>query len=89
MIIEKDFIIETNAGLHARAAALLVHCTSNFKSRVQITKDGDTVNGKSIMGVMMLAAVKGSTITVRIDGEDAEEAMNAVENLIRRKFDEE
>jgi len=86
--LEKKFIIENNAGLHARAAALLVQCTSRFKSHVEIKKDDETVNGKSIMGVMMLAAVKGSDIFVQVEGEDAQMAMDALTDLIARKFDE-
>lgn len=89
MKLERTFLIENRAGLHARAAAQLVQLATKFQSEVLITKDGETVNGKSIMGVMMLAAVTGSSIIVGIDGDDAEQAMNALADLITRKFDEE
>lgn len=81
--------ITNRAGLHARAAALIVQCSARFAAQILIEKDGETVNGKSIMGVMMLAAVQGSTITVRAAGPDAESAIAAIADLVERKFDEE
>lgn len=89
MTIERVFAITNRAGLHARAAALLVQCVSKFQARVTITKDGETVNGKSIMGVMMLAAVSGSEITASFEGPDAEAAAAALASLVERRFDEE
>lgn len=87
--IEKTFSILNKAGLHARAAALLVQTASRFKSQVTVVRGGEEVNGKSIMGIMMLAATSGSKIKVRAKGEDAEAVMAALEDLIERKFDEE
>ncbi len=88
-MIRKVFKIKNKLGLHARPAALLVQTAGKFKSDIKISKDGYTVNGKSIMGVMTLAAETGSEIEVIIDGEDQEEAMKAIEELIESKFGEE
>jgi len=90
-MIVKQFTIRNQLGLHARPAALFVKTAGKFKSHVYVSKneDGREVNGKSIMGVMMLAAEMGSTITVRVDGVDEQEAMAALEELITvRTFDE-
>jgi phosphocarrier protein len=89
MVIERVFAITNKAGLHARAAALLVQCVSKYQAQVTITKDGEEVNGKSIMGVMMLAAVSGSEISARFEGPDAEAAAAALADLVGRRFDEE
>jgi len=76
-------------GLHARAAALLVQTASGYSSDVSIEKDGVEVNGKSIMGLMMLAAAKGTSVTVRASGADEASALAGVERLIADKFNEE
>jgi len=76
-------------GLHARAAALLVQTASDYSSDVTIEKDGVEVNGKSIMGLMMLAAAKGTSVTVRASGADEGDALDGVEKLIANKFNEE
>ena len=76
-------------GLHARASAKLTQLASTFKSDVWLERNERKVNAKSIMGVMMLAAAKGSTIVVDTDGEDAEHAMNAILDLIANRFEEE
>lgn len=89
MAAERALEITNRAGLHARAAALLVQCAASFSSQIMIEKDGEVVNGKSIMGVMMLAAVQGCVITVRATGADAEAAIAAIADLVERKFDEE
>lgn len=86
--MERTFTIKNKLGLHARAAAKLVQLMSRFESECFITKDSDTVNGKSIMGVLTLAAAMGTEITVRVDGPDEEEALMAIEQLIDNKFDE-
>jgi len=86
--MERTIQIVNKLGLHARAAAKLVTLAAKFKSDIRATKDGREVSGKSIMGVMMLAAAKGSRITFRAEGADAQEALDAIENLIGRKFDE-
>lgn len=87
-MIEKDFIIPNKLGLHARPAALLVKTLSRFDADIYITKDNQVVNGKSIMGVMTLAAEYGSTIRFRISGEDEEDVVGAVEEVFASKFSE-
>jgi len=85
-VIKKVLKITNRTGLHARPAALLVKTTGKFKSEVYISKDGYEVNGKSIMGVMTLAAESGSILEVRIEGDDEQEAMAALEELINKNF---
>lgn len=85
-MIKKELTIKNKTGLHARPAALLVKTTGKFKSEVFISKDGYKVNGKSIMGVMTLAAESGSVIEISVDGPDEKEAMIALEDLINNKF---
>ena len=75
-------------GLHARAAAKFVACTSSFSSSIQAGQDGQLIDGKSIMSVMMLAAGKGTTLDLEIEGRDEEAALNALESLIGNRFDE-
>jgi len=75
-------------GLHARAAAKLVKLSSSFASNIDIEKEGQRVNSKSIMGVMMLAASCGSTITIRAEGSDEAQSIEAIVDLINRRFDE-
>jgi phosphocarrier protein len=87
-VIERNVAIVNKLGLHARAAAKLVSTASGFASHVEVTKDGQTVNGKSIMGVMMLAASNGSTITLQVEGEDEQAAMDALVALIGERFGE-
>ena len=86
---EREFDILNRLGLHARAAAQLVRLANAFASEIRVAKDGLEVNGKSIMGVLMLAAPKDSKILVRANGTDAEEAVAAIGELIARKFGEE
>ena len=80
--------IVNKLGLHARAAAKLVQLTGRFRSQIQLTKDGQTVDGKSILGILLLAATMGSTLTVEAEGPDAQEALDAIEALFAAKFDE-
>jgi phosphocarrier protein len=87
--LEREFEIPNRLGLHARAAAQLVRLANQFVSEIQVVKDGIEVNGKSIMGVLMLAAPKDTRIVVRATGPDAEEALAAIGELIGRKFGEE
>src|SRR5499433_2507246 len=87
--IERDFHVSNKLGIHARPAALFVKTANRFKCDVFVEKDGEKVNGKSIMGLMMLAAGPGSTLTVHANGHDASQAMAELETLIKRKFDEE
>lgn len=83
-----DFKIVNRLGLHARAAAQLVQTANKFLSDVMIEKDGNEVNGKSIMGLLMLAAPQGSSITVTVSGKDAEQAMQTIGTLINDGFGE-
>jgi phosphocarrier protein len=87
-VIERDAKVINSLGVHARPAAQLVKLASTFASDVELVKEGVPVNGKSIMGVMMLAAECGSTITVRAHGADAELAMAAIVDLIATGFGE-
>jgi len=80
--------IKNKLGLHARAAAQLVSLASGFKSEVTILKDGESVNGKSIMGLMMLGASQGTDIEVDAEGEDAAEALDAIGALVDARFNE-
>jgi phosphocarrier protein len=88
MSISKNIEIINKLGMHARAAAQFVQLASNFSSHIELEKDKRRVNGKSIMGVMMLAASKGSTVTIHADGEDEEESLNKLEELINNRFNE-
>jgi phosphocarrier protein HPr len=88
-VIEKDAEIVNRLGLHARAAAKLVHLAGGFQSRVIVAKDGEEVDAKSILGVLLLAAGQGSQVTVRCDGADEQDALRAVTGLIANRFDEE
>ncbi|MHB1012142.1 MAG: HPr family phosphocarrier protein [Desulfobacteria bacterium] len=87
--VEREFDILNRLGLHARAAAQLVRLANGFASEVHVVKDGMEVNGKSIMGVLMLAAPKDTKILIRAIGPDAEETVAAIGELIERKFGEE
>ncbi len=87
--IVKEMLIENKLGIHARPAARFVQLTSRFSSDIILKRGEEEVNGKSIMGVLMLAAPQGSSVTVIARGEDAEEAVREIEALIRSKFGEE
>ena len=87
-MIRKEIEIVNKLGLHARAAAKLVTCAGTFASHIQLERQGQRVNGKSIMGVMMLAAAQGSSVTLLIDGEDEKGACAALENLVANRFGE-
>ena len=87
-MISRSLTIVNKLGLHARAAARLVSLTSQFKSAIEIERNGRKVNGKSIMGVMMLAAAQGAEIIVHINGADARQAMTAIEALVHERFGE-
>jgi len=88
-VSEKTVEITNKLGIHARPAALFVKEAGKYESDVFVLKDGQEVNGKSIMGVMMLAAECGSKITIRACGPDSEKAVEALVKLVRSKFDEE
>ncbi len=85
---ERSYKIVNTLGLHARAAAKLVQLANRFRCEVRVEREGQAVNGKSIMGVLMLAAAVGSDVTIRTDGEDAEEALAAIGSLIEDGFGE-
>jgi phosphocarrier protein HPr len=87
-VIAKDIEIVNKLGLHARAAAKLVHTAARFKCDIKIRKGDEEVDGKSILGILLLAAGRGSMITVRADGDDEADAVDAIEKLVAAKFDE-
>jgi phosphocarrier protein len=86
--LERTFLIVNTLGLHARAAAQLVQTANRYRADVQVAKDGAQVNGKSIMGVLTLAAAKGTVILVACEGEDAPAAMEALAGVIENGFGE-
>ena len=88
-VLEKKFIIRSKLGLHARPAAMFVKTANKFQSEITIQKGKQKINGKSIMGIMMLAAGPGSHVTIRIFGSDAAKAMAEIEKLIETNFGEE
>ena len=85
----KEFQIVNKLGVHARPAAMFVKIANRFECDIFVEKDGEKVNGKSIMGLMMLAAGPGSTLIIHANGSDASKALAEIEALIKRKFDEE
>lgn len=87
-VVEQRLQITNELGMHARAATKFVQTANKFQSAVTVEKDGQTVNGKSIMGVLMLVAAKGAWILVRCSGPDATAAMNALMALVKDKFGE-
>ena len=86
--IEKEITVINRLGLHARPAAMFVRIASRYRSEIWVEKEGEQINGKSIMGLMMLAAGQGSKLLVRCEGPDADKAMQEIEELISRRFDE-
>jgi len=88
MKISKRLEIKNRLGLHARAAALLVQTVSRFSSEVKISKDGQVVDGRSIIGLLTLGAAKGSRVRVEAKGNDAQESFKAIEELFEKRFDE-
>ncbi|MEI7816017.1 MAG: HPr family phosphocarrier protein [Desulfuromonadales bacterium] len=88
-MLQNEFMIINKLGLHARASALFVKTSSRFSSDVKLAREGVEVNGKSIMGIMMLAASKGSSVRLTVDGADETEAFQAIGELIANGFGEE
>lgn len=88
-MLQKEFVIVNKLGLHARASALFVKTASRFVSDIKLAKETVEVNGKSIMGIMMLAASKGTTVRLSIAGQDEDEAMRSMGELIENGFGEE
>ena len=87
-MIEETIVLKNRLGLHARAAAKLVHTAAGFTCRITLEKDGDEVDGKSILGLLLLAASKGTSLVLRVDGTDEKAALAAVKDLVDRRFDE-
>jgi phosphocarrier protein len=84
----RDIEIKNKLGLHARAAAKLVHCAAKYESDIKIRKGDEEVDAKSILGILLLAAGRGAVITVKAEGPDEQQAVDAIEKLIDAKFDE-
>ena len=86
--VEKDITIVNRLGMHARPAAMFVRIASRYRADVWVEKEGEQINGKSIMGLMMLAAGQGSKLRIRCEGTDASQALAELEQLIADKFNE-
>jgi len=87
--LTKELTISNKSGMHARPAAMFVKVAARYACDIFVEKDGEKINGKSIMGLMMLAAGPGSKVTLHVKGSDAPAAINELESLVNRKFDEE
>jgi phosphocarrier protein len=87
-MMQREVTIINKLGLHARAASKLVNCASSFGADIWLQRDGREINGKSIMGVLTLAAGKGSILVIRTDGEDEQQALDALQQLIDCRFGE-
>ena len=87
-MIDKELVIMNRLGLHARAAARFVHLASRFRSRIHLAKDGLQVDGKSILGLLTLAGCQGSSLHLRVDGEDEEDAARELAALVEGRFGE-
>lgn len=87
-MLEKDYTISNRLGLHARPASLFVKTTSRFSSAVKIIKDEREIDGKSIMGLLMLAAGPGTRLTIKADGPDESQVLEALDDLFNRRFDD-
>jgi len=89
LALTRELIVSNKLGIHARPAALFVKLANRFQCAIFVEKDGEKVNGKSIMGLLMLAAGPGSKLKVHAEGHDASQALAELEHLVKRKFDEE
>ncbi len=87
-IVVYELVIENQSGLHARPAAAFVKTANRFRAEITVTKDGDSVNGKSIMGLLTLAAARGTKLVIEIEGDDATEAVDAIRSLVEGNFNE-
>ena len=87
-MITRSVVVVNQLGMHARAAARFVHLASRFQAQVRVTRQGREMDGKSIMGILLLAASRGSTITIAVDGHDEEAAMDALTALVASGFGE-
>ncbi|MCQ2604053.1 MAG: HPr family phosphocarrier protein [Spirochaetia bacterium] len=88
-MVTKEVVIANRAGIHARPAAMIVKVANKFKSDITFTKDDEVVNAKSIMGIITLAATYQTTLTLKAEGPDEQEAVDAISNVFERKFEEE
>ncbi|MGQ9426180.1 HPr family phosphocarrier protein [Gilvimarinus sp. F26214L] len=88
-MIEREITIVNKLGLHARAATKLAKTAGQFSSTVEVSNGKSTVDGKSVMSLMLLAASRGTSVTVSVTGDDEQDAMDAIEKLINERFDEE
>ncbi len=88
-MITRDLVVANKVGIHARPAAMFVKIASRYSCDIFLEKDGEKINGKSIMGLLMLAAGPGSTLRLEVNGKDAVQATAELEDLFQRKFDEE
>jgi len=88
-VISDTLVIKNKLGMHARPAAMFVQTAARFAAEITVSKDGNDVNGKSVMGMMMLAAEHGSSVVITADGPDEGEALAALRQLFERKFEEE
>ena len=88
-MIKRDLVVANKVGIHARPAAMFVKIASRYACDIFLEKDGERINGKSIMGLLMLAAGPGSRLTLEVSGRDAAQAVAEIEDLFQRKFDEE
>jgi phosphocarrier protein len=87
--VSREMVVQNQLGLHARPASMFVKMATRFQCDILVEKEGEEVNGKSIMGLMMLAAAHGTKLTVTAEGSDAAEAVNDLEQLVNRNFEEE
>jgi len=87
--VSRDVVVQNKLGLHARPASMFVKLATRFECEIFVEKEGEEVNGKSIMGLMMLAAASGTTLTIRAEGVDAVQAVDELEQLVQRNFEEE
>lgn len=88
-MVEKEVTVRNRAGIHARPAALIVQTASQYQSHIEFKKDHETINAKSIMGIITLGASYNSSITIAADGDDAEEAVESLARLFENRFEEE
>ena len=86
--VVRQLVVRTESGLHARPAAAFVKTANSFRAQITVTKDGDSVNGKSIMGLMTLAASNGTRLIIETKGDDAKAAADAIEELFEQNFNE-
>ncbi len=88
-MIERDVTVTNRAGIHARPAALIVQTAGKYQSQIMFTKDGEEINAKSIMGIITLGAAYQSVITIRAEGSDEQDAVDALATLFDKRFEEE